>query len=63
MVRAPQLICDYYTVPKTASSEVMEYSRFLDDIDVIFTKKVLGLTVVGQCCACIPYEHCSQRAR
>lgn len=35
-----KVICDYYTVPKTVSSEVMEYARFLDDVDMIFTKKV-----------------------
>lgn len=39
-----QLICDFYTVPKTASSEVMEFGRFLDDVDVIFTKKVRAVT-------------------
>ncbi|KIY94280.1 hypothetical protein MNEG_13681 [Monoraphidium neglectum] len=38
------VICDHYTVPKTASSEVMEYSRFLDDVDVVFTKKHLEKT-------------------
>jgi hypothetical protein len=36
----PQLICEHYTVPKTASSDVMLYARLLDDVDAIFTKKV-----------------------
>ncbi|GBF96228.1 hypothetical protein Rsub_08773 [Raphidocelis subcapitata] len=39
-----QVICDHYTVPKTASSSVMRYSLFLDDVDGVFTKKNLERT-------------------
>ncbi|KAI8475036.1 MAG: flagellar associated protein [Monoraphidium minutum] len=39
-----RLICGHYTVPRTASSEVTEYSRFLDDVDAVFTKKHLERT-------------------
>jgi hypothetical protein len=35
-----QVICDAYTVPKTASMDVMQYHRFLADVDLIFTKPV-----------------------
>jgi hypothetical protein len=35
-----QIICSHYTVPKTASSEVMQFSRLIDDVEAIFTKKV-----------------------
>jgi hypothetical protein len=35
-----QAIGQHYTVPKTASMEVMLYTQFLADVDAIFTKKV-----------------------
>jgi hypothetical protein len=38
-----QVICDAYTVPKTASMDVMQYHRFLADVDLIFTKPVSSL--------------------
>lgn len=34
------IICQHYTVPKTASMDVVEYTRFLADVDIIFTKPV-----------------------
>ncbi len=45
------MICTYYTVPKTASSEVMAYARLLDDVDAIFTKKVCACAVEGGACS------------
>jgi hypothetical protein len=35
-----QAIGQHYTVPKTASMEVMMYTQFLADVDSIFTKNV-----------------------
>lgn len=35
-----QVICDHYTVSKTASMDVMKYTEFLHDVDLIFTKPV-----------------------
>ncbi len=37
------IICKRYTVPKTASMEVVEYNKFLADVDIIFTKPVSSL--------------------
>jgi hypothetical protein len=35
-----QVIGQHYTVPKTASMEVMMYMQFLADVESIFTKNV-----------------------
>lgn len=35
-----EIICQHYTVPKTASMDVVKYNDFLADVDVIFTKPV-----------------------
>lgn len=35
-----EIICQHYTAPKTASMDVMMYTQFLADVDVIFTKPV-----------------------
>eukprot|EP00877_Chromochloris_zofingiensis_P005200 jgi/Chrzof1/14681/Cz09g11260.t1 len=39
-----QVICDHYTVSKTASMDVMKYTEFLHDVDLIFTKPNLEKT-------------------
>ena len=35
-----QILCDAYTVPKTASMDVFEYNKFLTEVNSIFTKPV-----------------------
>lgn len=35
-----EVICSHYTVPKTASMDVVRWTAFLNDMDVIFTKSV-----------------------
>lgn len=45
-------ICEHYTVPKTASSTVMEYKKLLAEVDSIFTKPNLENSPLE----CVPSE-------